>query len=91
MSDETLCSVSDEGAVDDQSDNNSTSNPDGYLDLICDFVTQSLSDLNDLSETANLTIVGCNDPLDEDGCQPDDDGYFMTTGSDSVTIVKDCE
>lgn len=90
-SDRTLCSVADVGSFDDTMFDN-IGVLDGYDDLTCHFLTVNL-DLNDASTEAELQITGCDDPAfsgDPILCEPTDPGFFETSATDSVNIVKDC-
>ena len=60
----------------------------GYDDLTCHFVTMEMTELDDISVTAEVTITGCDDP--SGGCLLGDPGYYEVTATDSVNIVKDC-
>lgn len=90
--DKTLCSFGDEGSKDDAQFDSWNTTPDGFVDLTCHFVTTAL-DLNDVSSSADLHIVGCDDATatgDPDLCEASDPGFFDVTATDSVNIVKTC-
>lgn len=90
-SDRSLCSIADVGSFDDTMFD-SVGFMDGFDDMTCHFLTVNLN-LNDASTEAELQITGCDDPAfsgDPAICEPTDPGYFETSGTDSVNIVKDC-
>jgi hypothetical protein len=86
-SDKLLCSVEDIGAPDDESFDGLDPNPDGFLDLVCHFVTFAL-DLSDTSTEADLVITGCDFP--SSGCDESDPGFYVVTATDAVNVVRDC-
>lgn len=89
----TQCSIEDVGSFDDNEPDN-IGFPDGVPDLTCHFVTIALSSLDEISTTADLNIVGCDDPDnttgDGNGCDASDAGFYEITATDAVNIVKDC-
>ena len=90
-SDKTLCSIEDVGSFDETQFDN-LGFPDAIDDLTCHFVTFDL-DVSDDSTTADLNIVGCDDPGVVGGaetCETGDPGFYDITSTDAVNIVKDC-
>ncbi len=87
-----LCSIGDVGSFDDDGGDNLGAT-DGFDDLTCHFVTFDL-DVVDESPTAELNIVGCDDPTIVGGtetCEAGDSGFYDIISTDTVNIVKDCD
>jgi hypothetical protein len=86
--DRTLCSIEDAGAWDTAFFDSLDPTPDGFDDLTCHYVTDEITDLDDISAMADIMGAGCNDP--SNGCLSGSPGFFEFKGTDSVRIVKDC-
>jgi hypothetical protein len=78
-----LCSSRDMGSPDPDAWNNKGPR-DGYRDLTCLFTTRHMTDIEETSETAEMSIIGCDDP--EGGCQAGDDGYYSIVAEDWVDV-----